>query len=65
MRGLNFFILANAIIAIVVIIGWVANIWQLANMMDGGSTITLLLLVKLAGVFFFPMGAFFGWWGFF
>lgn len=50
------------------VVGWIANIVQIFRV-DGplaeASTWTVLLAVKVAAVFFAPLGAVMGWIGFF
>lgn len=45
------------------VVGWVANIWQIMQLIN--DPITALLIIKCVGVFFAPIGAILGIFGMF
>lgn len=53
----------GVIIAILAFIGWVANIIQTIMLMSAPITGTFIL--KVIGIFAFPLGSLLGWLGFF
>ena len=52
-------------IAIVAVIGWIANLWQTVSLGLATGPLTTLFVVKIIGIFFAPLGALLGWIGFF
>jgi hypothetical protein len=51
-------VLAYVAVIAALVWGWVLNVVSLVGMLDGG--ITSLLVVRIAGVFFIPLGAVLG-----
>ena len=49
-----------AAFCVVMIWGWVVNIIALVNMIPG--PIEALMLLRIVGLFFAPLGAVLGWW---
>jgi hypothetical protein len=52
-------VLALVGLFVAVFAGWIVNIMKLIFIIDGG--ITAMLIVRLAGVFFVPLGAVMGY----
>ena len=48
-------------VGVVVLVGWVLNIISLINLAITGSPITLLVLLKIVGIFIPPLGALLGY----
>ncbi len=51
------------ILGLLTVIGWVANIVQLAHMAH--ASMTVLVVLKIIGIFAFPLGAVLGLFGLF
>lgn len=59
MKSINWLFTALFVFAILMFIGWVMNIYDVVQMLDGN--ITGKFLLKLVGIFIAPLGSFLGW----
>ena len=59
MKSINLLFTALFVFAILMFIGWVMNIYDVVQMLDGN--ITGKFLLKLVGIFIAPLGSFLGW----
>lgn len=59
MKSINWLFTTLFVFAILMFIGWVMNIYDVVQMLDGN--ITGKFLLKLVGIFIAPLGSFLGW----
>ena len=60
--------IAGVVLLLVIPAGWILNVWQLVTMlmtMTMTSATTTLLVIKVVGMFFAPLGVVLGWVGLF